>query len=218
MLSHAFFIDVDNTLLNNDLIKEEIKRSLKTTLGAEEAAHFWEHQEAVRKDRMLVDFPAATRQYCAEENGALCQMNVDGIFSGINFAAALFPEVPRVLAYLKTLGTVCIFSEGDMMYQKMKIEKSGLAAAVNQVYLFEHKIDHLPEILAMHTNQQLIFIDDRDSKLMEIKKMIPMALTIVVCQGHYAGEDCAMAHTADRVAGSVADVLEFTAADFAVRK
>lgn len=36
----VFLIDVDNTLLDNDHIKEEIKKSLIRVLGENEANHF----------------------------------------------------------------------------------------------------------------------------------------------------------------------------------
>lgn len=210
----VFLFDVDNTLLNNDLIKEHIKESLIKVLGQADAMDFWWHHDELRSYQMLVDFPAITRAFCMEKNADNCEMNIGSVFSGINFAESLFPKALEVLDYLKTFGTTVIFSEGDMVYQKMKIQKSGLAQKVSEVFLYEHKIDHLEEITEKFKNQQLVFIDDRDDKLMAIKKQYPSAITIVVCQGHYAGPKCPMEHTADRVIGVIGEMLKVKKEDF----
>ncbi|MBI2989888.1 MAG: hypothetical protein HYY51_01725 [Candidatus Magasanikbacteria bacterium] len=206
-----FLVDVDNTLLNNDLVKQQIKKSLAGVLGAAEAAHFWQHHDEFRSYQKLVDFPAITRQYCSEQHSDRCEILVGDIFTEIRFADALYPKALHVLQHLKTLGTVLIFSEGDMVYQKLKIEQSGIAGTADGVLLFTHKLDHLPEIIKQYQSSHLVFIDDRDDKLMEIKKQAPEAITIVVCQGHYAKPGCLMEHSADRVLGSVADLLKLTA-------
>lgn len=203
----TFFIDVDNTLLNNDLIKQQIKLALVHVLGHTEADHFWRHHDEFRAYQKLVDFPSVTRVYCAEHHGATCERIVGSIFKDIDFAAALFPHALQVISHLKMFGEVYIFSEGDPVYQNMKIQKSGIAAAATSVLLYEHKLDHLREALVFAKNGRPVVVDDRDDKLMEIKKRIPQALTIVVCQGHYARTDCAMNHTADKVVDSVGELL-----------
>lgn len=210
----AFFIDVDNTLLNNDLIKEQIKLALVRVLGHTEADHFWRHHDEFRAYQKLVDFPRVTRAYCAEHHGATCERTVGTIFTTINFEAALFPGALDVIIHLKTLGGVYIFSEGDAVYQNMKIQKSGIAAAATSVLLYEHKLDHLDEAFAFAKNGRPVVIDDRDDKLMEIKKRMPEALTIVVCQGHYARTDCALNHTADKVIEAVGELVEWKKEDF----
>lgn len=210
----AFFLDVDNTLLNNDLVKEQIKTSLIMELGETDAMDFWYHHDELRSYQMLVDFPAVTRKFCMEKDSESCEMKVGGVFNGINFAGALFPKALEVLEYLKTLGTVSIFSEGDMVYQKMKIEKSGIAGHAQEIFLFEHKLDHLSEVLKKFENHKLIFVDDRDDKLMGIKKLYPQVVTIAVCQGHYAGPKCIIEHTADKVVGSIGELLEFKKENF----
>ena len=210
----TFFIDVDNTLLNNDLIKEQLKRSLITVLGETEANHFWQHHDEFRAYQKLVDFPAITRLYCSEQHHNTCELVVGNIFTHIQFTQALYPQAIETLRHLRTIGTVSIFSEGDMVYQKMKIEKSGIAAAADNTLLFTHKLDHLVKILHQYQDTQLVFIDDRDDKLQKIKQQYPTVQTVVVCQGHYASNHCLIQHTADRVLGAIDDALQFTSATF----
>jgi len=210
----VFFIDVDNTLLNNDLVKEEIRRSLASGLGKEEAQHFWRHHDAFRERTALVDFPAITRGYCAERHANTCDLVVGNIFTAIAFERALYKDALNAVFHLRTMGRVFVFSEGDMVYQRQKIEKSGIAAAADGVLLYEHKLDHLSDIEKEHQDAVLVFIDDKDDTLLHIKQRLPHAVTVVVCQGHYAKENCPMSHRADLVAGSVGDLMHYSALDF----
>lgn len=143
----VFFVDVDNTLLDNDRIKDEIKKSLVKILGHKEAKHFWLHHDQFRERKKLVDFPKIISGYCKEKHRETCQLLVTEIFDSIQFKEALFPKIKEVLKYLKTMGKVIIFSESDDDYQKVKIAKSGLEAQVDEVLLFDHKLDHLEEII-----------------------------------------------------------------------
>lgn len=205
--SLVFFIDVDNTLLNNDRVKEEIQTTLRLVLGEGEATHFWRHHDEFRTRRDLVDFPSIVKEYCREQHAATCDMRVGAIFSSIDFAASLYPHALDVLRHLRTMGNVLIFTEGDGVYQKMKIEKSGIAKEADAVLLYVHKLKEVPKLAQQYLQSRMIFIDDRDDKLLRIKELIPRALTIVVCQGHYASPACQQQHTADRVIGGIQELL-----------
>lgn len=209
-----FFIDVDNTLLNNDLIKHQIKHSLTVVLGEEEAEEFWRYHDEFRAHKQLVDFPKITSNYCRDRHTATCSAVINKIFNSIQFFDALYPNALKTLEHLKTLGRVMIFSEGDLVYQRMKIEVSGIAAKVDEVFLFEHKLKHLKQIVERFKNQCLVFIDDRDDKLMKIKKCYPDIRTVVVCQGHYATDQCPIRHSADCVIGTIDELMSFTRDNF----
>lgn len=205
----VFFLDVDNTLLDNDSIKEEIRKSLNKVFGIEEANHFWGHHDSFREEKKLVDFPNIIREYCSEKHAATCEIKLGQIFQGIKFKDAIYPHVPKVLAHLKTLGRVVIFSEGDMVYQSEKIEKSGLADMVDEVLLYEHKLDHVDELKSKY-GDGLVFVEDKPQILDEIRKSLPEAFTILVCQGHYAREDHPKHKEPDRTIESIAELLTFS--------
>ena len=50
-------LDVDNTLLDNDLVRARLEQALADVLGAEHADRFWEIYEAVREELDFVNFP-----------------------------------------------------------------------------------------------------------------------------------------------------------------
>ena len=185
----VFLIDLDNTLLDNDKVKDEIKQSLAKVLGPLEAEHFWDHHDDIRTKTNLVDFPAAIREYCSEKDAKTCNVRLGEIFDSIDFQKALYPDVYDVLKHLKTKGNVALFTEGDSIYQKMKIEKSGVGAMVDHVFHFEHKLEHFDEIEKTYKNYQIVVIDDRSETLMKVKEMHPDIQVIEVCQGHYSDID-----------------------------
>jgi len=211
---YVFFIDLDNTLLDNDHVKEEIKKSLMKILGDKEAIHFWQHHDKFREYKKLVDFPNIIREYCAEKHKNICEITLGRIFTSIEFAHALYPKALEVIKHLKTLGTVILFTEGDMEYQKRKIEQSGLGAIVDAVLLYEHKLDHVKDALKNYINYKVVFIDDRASSLQKIKRQYPKVYTIEVCQGHYATVDHKTHKNLNATVTSVSKLLEFNANSF----
>jgi len=186
MNNPVFFIDVDNTLLDNDHIKDEIKKSLIKVLGKEEANHFWHHHDDFRENKKLVDFPNIIHQYCAEKHKDACELTLGKIFENIDFKHALYPKAIEVVEYLKTIGKVVIFTEGDSVYQKRKIEQSGLGAIADEVVLYEHKLEHIGELIKKYEEYIIVIIEDRADTLIKIKKQFPEIFAIEVCQGHYA--------------------------------
>lgn len=63
-----------------------------------------------------------------------------------------------------------MFTEGDKVYHKAKIELSGLSTIVDKVFLFEKKLSKLDEIMDEYSNYQAYFIDDKASILERIKE------------------------------------------------
>ena len=203
----VFFIDVDNTLLDNDHIKEEIKKSLIRVLGEDEANHFWHHHDDFRENKKLVDFPNIIHEYCAEKHKDTCDLTLSRIFGNIEFSHALYPKAIQVLKYLKTLGKVVIFTEGDSVYQKRKIEQSGLASFVDEIALYEHKLEHIGELIKRYKEYKIVIVEDKYDTLLRIKKQFPRIFTIEVCQGHYATTDHKKHSELDMTVDSISDLM-----------
>lgn len=184
----VFLIDLDNTLIDNDKIKQNIKLALQKTLGNEEAEHFWLHHNEFRECHSLVDFPNIIREYCAENHPNDCSLRLNRLFENIEVSNCIYPNLAGALNHLKQFGMLALFTEGDMIYQQMKVDKSGVKQYMDEIYIFEHKLDHLTEIQDRYKDAQIVFIDDKFKNLHIAKKKIPNIKTIWVCQGHYAKE------------------------------
>lgn len=203
----VFLIDVDNTLINNDQVKKEIKSALVDVLGKNEAEHFWQHHDSFRQYQKYVDFPKIIRYYCAEKHKDTCELTFTKIFKNIEFQRTLYPDALKVLENLRKLGKVYLFTEGDSTYQKEKIIKSGLSSIVDGVFLFEQKIRHLPEIMKQFKDYTVVFIDDRAKYLSIEKSKFPKVITLNVKQGHYAKEDQNNYSGVDFTVDSLADLF-----------
>ena len=126
----------------------------------------------------------------------------------------LFPTTEQVMKHLAHLGRVIIFSEGDSVYQREKIEKSGLGDLADEVLLYEHKLDHTEELEERYGDATLVFVEDKPQILDAILKRLPEAFTVLVCQGHYAGEDHGEHGEPDMTLKSISDLLSLSLQDF----
>jgi hypothetical protein len=100
-----------------------------------------------------------------------------------------------------------IVSDGDPVFQKRKIEESGLAAAVGgQVVLTIHKQHEMAGVFAAYPSEHYVLVDDKASILADIRRQYAGTVTtVLVCQGKYAriaatpGPDLVIPHIADIV-------------------
>lgn len=215
----SFILDVDNTLLDNDALKEYLATELREALGADGAARFWELYEAVRREGDVVDLPLTAQRYAAtaqDAAGTMAITAVERILATVPFARFLYPHALDTLRYLGGLGAVGILSDGDQVFQRQKIERSGLAAAVNGcVLIYKHKEQHLDEVATCQPSEHAVLIDDKARILQEVKAILGRGVTTVhVQQGHYAREPLPAGFQPDISLASIGDVPTVPAARF----
>jgi hypothetical protein len=187
-----FWIDVDNTLLDNDYAKSDLDQHIQVELGPKLATHFWELYEQVRQERSVVDIPLALERL--REQTPLTEMDEEvyrhvwSIFNNYPFFKILYPHALETLSYLRTLGLTVIVSDGDQLFQAEKIINSNLAEAVEgRVLLYVHKQEHLDETMKAHPGDHYVLIDDKPDILDDTKRLLGERITTVfVEQGKYA--------------------------------
>ena len=188
----VFLIDVDNTLLDNDEVKENLDAHLQVELGPVLTARFWDLYEQVRHEQSVVNIPVALKRL--REETPLAKLDeqtyehVVSIFENYPFFEALYPHALETLQYLSTLGLTVIVSDGDKFFQVEKIFHSNLADAVEgRVLLYIHKQEHLDEIMGIYPADHYAMIDDKPEILADCKAILGDRLTTVfVRQGKYA--------------------------------
>lgn len=192
MPSIVFLVDVDNTLLDNDRVKANLDDHLRAVVGSRLAQCFWDIYEQVRKEKGVVDIPAALisfrEQTPATEMDEYTYQHIHSMFEHYPFDKALYPGALETIGHLKTLGTVVIVSDGDLHFQAEKIFNSSLANAVDgRVLLYTHKQDHLSEIMEHYPADHYVILDDKPDILADTKKILgPKVTTVLVKQGKYA--------------------------------
>ena len=186
----VFLLDVDNTLLDNDRVKQDMQRAVAGVVAADRASRFWALYEEVRGEEGIVNFPETLRRFRREFPDEPRAEEVDRAILNVPFERYLYPRALDVIARLWTLGDVAILSDGDRVYQPAKIARAGLLLATRgNVLVYEHKEDHLAEVERRFQGSHYAHVDDRASLLTRTKEGLGRkATTIHVRQGHYASE------------------------------
>src|SRR6185503_756116 len=134
--------------------------------------------------------------------------DVDRSVLDVPFERYLYPRALDVISHLWENGEPAILSDGDRVYQPMKIERSGLLLAVRgNVLVYEHKEDHLAEVQRRFPATRYAHIDDKAALLARTKESLGERVTTVhVRQGRYAAEE-ASGPSPDIVVARIADVM-----------
>ena len=104
------------------------------------------------------------------------------------FAERLYPRALEVLAHLAGVGSTVILSDGDVVFQPRKVQRSGLWDAVGgRVLIYVHKEKMLDDVQRKHPARHYVMVDDKVRLLTAMKKVLGSRLTTVLPrQGHYA--------------------------------
>jgi hypothetical protein len=97
--------------------------------------------------------------------------------------------------HLKAWGPVVILSDGDVVFQPRKVDRSGLFEAVDgNVLIYIHKEQELDDVTARYPASRYVMIDDKLRILAAIKEAWgDRVTTIFPRQGHYAHDPSILA-------------------------
>jgi FMN phosphatase YigB (HAD superfamily) len=207
-MATVFLIDVDNTLLDNDQAKADVASAIRALVGPGRAGRFWSLYEEVRNDCGVVDYPETLRRFRRAFPEERRLGDVDRAVFDVRFERYLYPRALDVIAHLWQHGEPAILSDGDRVYQPMKIDRAGLLLAVRgNVLVYEHKEDHLAEVQRRFPADRYVHIDDKAALLARTRASLGDRVTTVhVRQGHYATENSSGAPP-DIAVERIADVL-----------
>src|SRR5262249_50447106 len=104
------------------------------------------------------------------------------------FAERVYPGAFDLIARLSERGRVVILSDGDVVFQPRKVERSGLwAALAGHVLIYIHKELMLEDVERRYPADRYVMFDDKVRILAAMKHVWRDRLTTVfVRQGHYA--------------------------------
>lgn len=211
----VYLLDCDNTLLDNDALKEAFRERLIALLGPRLAERFWQMYEEVRAETGVIDLPLTFDRFAPLCPTPAVAQQVRAAIMEYPFATQLYPDALATIAYLKTVGLPVILSDGDKAYQPLKITASGLAAAVEgQVLIVAHKEDELDEVFRRWPAAFYVAVDDKGRILAEFKRAEPgRFVTVQVRQGHYARQ--AYQPAPDIIIDDIGELRRYTPADLA---
>lgn len=184
----TFFVDVDNTLLDNDAAKREMDRRMLALLGERGTARFWEIYEEVRGELTVVDIPRTLARFGTEQPDAEIRFLLAEIYMNFPFKDFVFPGTAAAIAHMQTMGKAAILSDGDAIFQTAKIARSGLLAAVGgYAHVYAHKEEHLDELIGAFPADHYVLVDDKPGVIQRVgARMHEPLTTVFVRQGKYA--------------------------------
>ena len=215
----VFFVDVDNTLLDNDRVIADLRRYLEQQFGLASANRYWECFEKLRGELGYADYLGALQRYRADidhsSDGDHRLLLVSSFLVDYPFADRLYPRALDVLARLRTLGPTVILSDGDVVFQPRKVQRSGLWNAVEgEVLIYVHKETMLDDLQRLYPAHRYVMIDDKVRILAAMKAVWGERLmTVFPRQGHYAHDAALLAaHPApDLTIECIGDLLDYRA-------
>ncbi len=208
----VFLLDVDNTLLDNDRVTADLRRYLQREVGVERQERYWAIFEQLRRELGYADYLGALQRYRLEHPRDAHLLAVSSFLVNYPFANRLFPESLDVIDHLRAFGPTVILSDGDVVFQPRKVERSGLFDAVEtRVLIYVHKEQELDDVERRHPADHYVLVDDKLRILTAAKAYFGERLTTVfVRQGHYAREpSVASCPPADVTVDRIGDLLRY---------
>ena len=187
----VFLLDVDNTLLDNDRFGADLGAHLEQAFGVAERERYWTIYNALREELGYADYLAALQKFRVGLDDDLPDLlQMSAFVLEYPFAERLYPRALEAIAHLRTLGSPVILSDGDIIFQPRKIQRSGIWDAVDgHVLIYLHKERMLDAMQRRFPASHYAMVDDKPQLLAAMKRALGGKLTTVfVRQGHYAAE------------------------------
>ena len=212
----VFLLDVDNTLLDNDRIIADLRRHLEREFGVASSDRYWAIFEELRSELGYADYLGALQRYRhdAEHGGRADQrlLLMSTFLVDYPFADRLYPHALEVVADLGRRGPTVILSDGDVVFQPRKVQRSGLWNAVDgRVLIYIHKEQMLDAVQRHYTARRYVMVDDKQRILAAMKEVLRERLvTVFPRQGHYAFDPVNIARypAADITVEHIGDLLD----------
>jgi phosphoglycolate phosphatase-like HAD superfamily hydrolase len=191
----AFLFDVDNTLLDNDAVERDYREHLIREAGQEATDRLWAIFEGLRSELGYADYLGALQRYRQDNLHDPRLLCLGGFLLDYPFAGRLYPGALDVLAHSASLGTTAILSDGDVVFQPRKIDRSGIRRAVEgRVLVYIHKEEELADVEQFYPAERYVLIDDKLRILTAVKQIWGARVTtVLVRQGHYAHDPAILA-------------------------
>lgn len=208
----VFLLDVDNTLLDNDCIQADLKRHLEREFGAVCRDRYWAILEQLFTELGYRDYLGALQRYRAEHPKDIHLLSMSSYLVDYPFANRLYPGALDVLERLRGWGRTVILSDGDVVFQPRKVERSGIFEAVEgHVLIYIHKEEELDDVEQRYPASRYVLVDDKPRILTAVKKVWGDRVTTVLPrQGQFARAlDAGSYPAADLTVERIGDLLGY---------
>jgi FMN phosphatase YigB (HAD superfamily) len=217
----VILLDVDNTLLDNDRFTADLGERLESSFGAAERARYWDIFARRREALGLADYLGSLQEFRAGLDDDPDLLGMSSYLLEYPFASRLFPRALEAVAHLRAFAVPVVLSDGDIVFQPRKIQRSGIWDAVGgKVMIYLHKERVLNHVRQRYPAKHYAMVDDKANLLAAMKSALGAQLTTVfVRQGHYAlaAESNSIVPAPDLTIECIGDLLNHNPIDFKVQ-
>lgn len=209
----VYLFDVDNTLIDNDRVQADMASHLEREIGAERNRLYWQLFEELRTQLGYADYLGALQRYRVGFPRDFHILEVSDFLINYPFANRLYPNSLDVVQRCRQFGATVIVSDGDVVFQPLKVRRSGLHEAFDgNVLIYIHKELELDDIAARYPAAHYVFVDDKVRILSAVKQVWGARVTTVFPrQGHYALDQAEVAKysTPDVTIERVGELIDY---------
>jgi FMN phosphatase YigB (HAD superfamily) len=212
----VILFDVDNTLLDNDAVTADLSTYLTREAGAIEAREYFRIFAALRAELGYADYLGALQRYRVAHPHEFRLLRASQFLVDYPFRDRLYSGALETLTRAATRGTTAILSDGDVVFQPLKVARAGLWEAVaGRVLIYVHKEQELADVEHRLASTHYVVVDDKRRLLAAIKAQWGARVTTVwIKQGHYAtAPDVDRYASADLVISRIDEFSRLTNAD-----
>ncbi len=218
----VFLFDVDNTLLDNDRVEQDLRRHIEQEFGPETRERYFDIFEELRADLGYTDYLGALQRYRLEDICDPRLLQMSSFLVDYPFANRLYPGSLDALDHARRWGETVILSDGDVVFQPRKVQRSSLWEAVEgRVLIYIHKELMLGDVERLYPARHYVMVDDKLRILTAMKKIWgPRLTTVWPRQGHYALDPQIVAKypAADLTIERIGDLVSHDFSDLARRR
>src|ERR1700728_171715 len=184
----VFLFDVDNTLLDNDAVQDDLGNHLEREFGRVKRDRYWAIFEELRAQMGYADYLGALQRYRLQKLAGQQLLLMSSFLVDYPFPKHLYPGALAALAHCRRIGPTVILSDGDVVFQPRKIQRSGIWDAVEgRVLIYLHKEKMLEAVAHRYPAKHYVMVDDKVRILAAMKESWGAKLTTIFPrQGHYA--------------------------------
>ncbi len=211
----VLLFDVDNTLLDNDRVTKDLHEYLEREIGVEQATEYFTLFEELRQELGYADYLGALQRFRTAHPHEPGVLRVSSWLVDYPFADRLYPRALEVISQLDSFGPTVILTDGDVVFQPRKIERSGILEAVEgRVLVYVHKEHELADVERRFPARRYVLVDDKLRILAAVKAVWGERVTTVFPrQGHYAHDAATLAEFpeaqfADIAVDTIGDLLQ----------
>ena len=203
----TFLVDVDNTLVDNDRLREDMRGRAVAAVGEAERDRYWEIQERRFVELGYRDYLGAVQEWW-ETGGKPGGPALSACLLELPFADRLHPQALDLLARFRTLGPTVVLTDGEAVFQPHKVRRSGIWDAVGgHVLVYVHKELELADVERRYPSGRYVLVDDKPRILAAAKTHWgDRVMTVLPLQGQFAGE--AAEPPPDLTVERIADLLD----------